>query len=243
MSDKQDQFNDQDSDKEPLTMEENKQFTSDLNFVPSFEIQQPQGPTGNIKHPNTQGQTSNIPPPQFQHIDYLDPNIQYQQNLNLQQPYPTNQQNLNLQQPYPANQQNPNLQQPHPVNQQDNLGAHYVPAQNQMTEEERRLQAMFVSPVINNQQSEGALGIQKFCGNALNCVCLPVFALLGINRFKVGPSEVGIRLKGGAFDAYMRPGIYYENTCLYEVKIVDCRTEMMPIDSASILTSDNVQLH
>lgn len=37
-------------------------------------------------------------------------------------------------------------------------------------------------------------------------------------------------------------GIYYVNKCLYEINVIDCRTEVLEIYSPSILTNDNVQL-
>lgn len=185
--------------------------------------QQMQGQTGMFYAPGTQWQPNTLPNPQIQQFAYTDPNMQYQQGQNFQ---PGQYQNF----------------QPSPLSQQGNFGVPNQPIQNQVSDEENRLQQMFVDPP-NNTQSEGALGLQKFCGNALNCVCFPIFVVFGINRVKIGPSEIGIRLRGGAFDAYLRSGIYYVNSCLHQVRVVDCRTEMMEINSSAILTSDNVQLH
>ena len=107
------------------------------------------------------------------------------------------------------------------------------------------IKAMLVDlpPSDGDGQNEGALSLQKWCGDISNFICFPFNFITGNNRYRIGPYQIGIRLKAGAFDAYLKPGIYYINTFLYEMKIVDMRAKLMEIPSESIMTSDNVQLH
>lgn len=109
------------------------------------------------------------------------------------------------------------------------------------------LQAMLL-PDPKGHDSAVCAFIPMCCGWCCMGLCLPCnvccsdFDSKESHMLRVKEGTVGLKLYLGRFEAYLVPGVYWINPCVYEIRIVSMKAQVFDNLCYKFLTQDNVEI-
>lgn len=80
------------------------------------------------------------------------------------------------------------------------------------------------------------------CGKCKNCICFPCNLCTKTSTVLINTGEAGIMIKKGIYEKTLKPGFYYYNDCLYDIKKVSLKVEKIALSGANLITGDGLSI-
>lgn len=95
---------------------------------------------------------------------------------------------------------------------------------------------------MSTQGTTELLACFTLCGTIKNCICFPCNLACRGSTVTIKPGYAGIMIKKGIYEKTLKPGFYYYNDCLYDIKQIDLRLQKVGLPSVNLITKDGLSI-